>query len=72
MKLNVLKTFRDRNDGVTVYHPGEVIDIEDEMRVEDLIRRGLCEKPALNAAKNGDGVQKRGAVAVGSEKMKKE
>jgi hypothetical protein len=44
MKLKVLKTFRDKNDGVTIYQPGEVIDIKEETRVADLVKRGLCEE----------------------------
>ena len=62
MKLKVLKTFRDKNDGVTVYQPGDVIDIEDDKRVADLVKRGLCEKPAEKP---------QGTVAGVSEKPKK-
>ena len=44
MKLTVKKTFRDKVDGVTVYHAGEVIYIKEETRVADLVKRGLCEE----------------------------
>lgn len=48
MKLLVKKTFRDKTDHVTDYHPGSVIEIKDPERAKNLIERGLCEefKPA--------------------------
>ena len=42
MKLKVTTTFRDKNDHVTVYEPGKILDIEDKERAADLIKRGLC------------------------------
>ncbi len=42
MKLTVKKPFRDKTDHVTVYRPQEVIDVEDPVRAQDLINRGLC------------------------------
>lgn len=44
MKLEVKQTFRDKNDHVTVYHPGDTLDVEDKARAADLVKRGLCVK----------------------------
>ena len=44
MKLIVKNIFRDKTDGVTVYHPGSVIEIKDTERARDLLSRGLCEE----------------------------
>lgn len=44
MKLIVKNTFRDKNDHVTVYQPGAIVEIAEEERAADLIRRGLAEK----------------------------
>lgn len=42
MKVKVLSVFRDKFTG-EYYNPSEVIEIEDEARVEDLASRGLAE-----------------------------
>lgn len=44
MKLIVKNTFRDKNDHVTVYQPGTMLEIAEEARVANLVERGLCEK----------------------------
>lgn len=41
-KLKVLKPFRDKVDKKTWYKPGQVINITDEERSNDLVKRGLC------------------------------
>lgn len=41
-KLKVLKPFRDKEDHKTWYKPGQVINITDEERSKDLVKRGLC------------------------------
>lgn len=41
MKVKVLQVFRDKNDRVTMYQPGEIHDFEDD-RAKDLCRRGLA------------------------------
>ena len=43
MKLRVKNVFRDKTDGVTIYAPGELIEIKDVARAKDLIERDLCE-----------------------------
>ena len=42
MKVKVVSVFRDMFTG-QLYNPGEVIEIEDEARVEDLASRKLAE-----------------------------
>lgn len=42
MKVKVTSVFRDKFNG-QLYNPGEVIEIEDEARVEDLAIRKLAE-----------------------------
>lgn len=41
MKVQVIAEFRDKFTG-KLYQPGEVLEIEDEARVEDLSSRGLA------------------------------
>ena len=43
MKLIVKSTFIDKNDHTTMYQVGTVLDLNDEERCADLIKRGLCE-----------------------------
>ena len=42
MKLTVKSIFRDKNDHVTVYEPGTILEVKDKERAADLIERGLC------------------------------
>ena len=70
MKLKVLKTFRDKVDGVTVYHAGEEIDIKEETRVADLVKRGLCEKTAAGSPEGKPSGTVAGGTAVGSPEGK--
>ncbi len=42
MKQIVKKTFRDKEDHVTVYEPGTILDVKDKERAADLVNRGLC------------------------------
>lgn len=44
MKVKVLKLFRDKNDHVTLYEPGMILEVKDEARANDLIERGLVKK----------------------------
>ena len=44
MKVKVLTVFRDKNDHVTVYEPGMILEVKDEARANDLIERGLVKK----------------------------
>jgi len=50
MKLKVLKTFRDK-ETKKVYRPGVVIDITDDVRVQDMLNRNLCEAVASTGKK---------------------
>ena len=43
MKVKVLKGFTDKFDFSKEYKPGEVIDISDKARIQDLTERGLIE-----------------------------
>lgn len=69
MKLTVKKPFRDKTDHVTVYCPQEVIDVEDPVRAQDLIDRGLCaaQEPATSTS-DAEGTEEAGTV---SKKRKK-
>lgn len=41
-KLKVLKPFRDKEDHKTWHKPGQMINITDEARSKELVKRGLC------------------------------
>lgn len=43
MKLVVLKPFRDKNDHQTIYKSGDLLTTNDLSRVNDLVKRGMCE-----------------------------
>ena len=43
MKLLVKEPFRDAVDHVTIHQPGEILDIDDGARINDMKKRGLCE-----------------------------
>lgn len=69
MKLKVTATFRDKNDHVTVYEPGKILDIEDKERAADLIKRGLCaEYKTENSDKVSKGKKTNKANAAGKSK----
>lgn len=42
MKLIVKSIFRDKNDGITLYHPDSILEVNDKERAASLIERGLC------------------------------
>ena len=42
MKLQVKTLFRDKNDHVTEYPVGTILDVKDKERADDLVKRGLC------------------------------
>ena len=42
MKVKVIDVFRDRFTG-QLYNPGDILEIEDKARVEDLVNRQLVE-----------------------------
>ena len=42
MKLIVKNTFRDKTDHVTVYEPGTILEVKDNERANDLVKRKLC------------------------------
>lgn len=46
MKVKVLRGFTDRLDFSKEYKPGDVIDISDKARIQDLAERGLIEVEA--------------------------
>lgn len=41
MKVKVLSKFVDKNDFSKTYNPGDVIDISEKSRIDDLLSRGL-------------------------------
>ena len=43
MKVKVFNDFTDKFDFSKEYKPGEVIDISDKARIQDLTERGLIE-----------------------------
>lgn len=43
MKVKVLNKFTDKYDFSKEYKPGDVIDISEESRIDDLLSRGLIE-----------------------------
>ena len=42
MKLTVQNKFRDKYDHVTEYPKDTILDVQDEERAADLVKRGLC------------------------------
>lgn len=48
MKVKVISIFRDKFTG-KYYNPSEVLDIEDEARIEDLEERRLAERVEVKA-----------------------
>ena len=42
MKLIVKSIFCDKNDGITLYHPDTILEVNDNERAASLIERGLC------------------------------
>ena len=44
MKLIVKNVFRDKEDHVTVYEPGTILEVKNSERASDLVKRGLCEE----------------------------
>lgn len=42
MKVKVKKTFRDRDDHVTEYKPGMILEVKDEARAKSLLERELA------------------------------
>ena len=44
MKLIVKNVFRDKENHVTVYEPGTILEVNNSERASDLVKRGLCEK----------------------------
>ena len=53
MKRKVIVPFFDKFDRNVQYKPGEVIDIEDAARAENIIARGLGEVATERKSKNG-------------------
>ena len=43
MKLKAIKVFRDKTDSEKLYKVGDILNIDDLARVNDLVSRGLCE-----------------------------
>jgi hypothetical protein len=44
MKVKVIETFRDKNDHVTMYEKGVILDVQDEKRAQSLIDRNLAKE----------------------------
>ena len=42
MKVKVINTFRDKNDHVTMYEKGIILEVQDEKRAQSLIDRNLA------------------------------
>ena len=53
MKIKVIVPFFDKFDRNVQHKPGEVIDIEDTARAENIIARGLGEVATERKSKNG-------------------
>lgn len=44
MKVKVLEAFRDKNDHVTMYEKGTILEVQDADRAKSLIDRGLAKE----------------------------
>lgn len=53
MKIKVVIPFFDKFDRKVQHKPGDVIDIEDKARAENIISRGLGEVATERKSKNG-------------------
>lgn len=54
MRLKVLAPFKDKNDHETVYQSGDVLSTDEIGRVNDLVRRGLCEIVSVEKEEESD------------------
>lgn len=54
MKLKVLVPFKDKNDHKTVHRSGDVLSTDEIGRVNDLVRRGLCEIVSVEKEEESD------------------
>ena len=63
MKLKVLKEFRDKFDGVTIYKAGTTVEFDDKVRCQNLVERGLCEVVKGPSKKTAEAPQKAEAPA---------
>lgn len=60
MKLKVVAKFRDKYNPEAIYMPGKIVELEDDDRSHDLIKRGLCTeyKPKNTTATGKQGKSK--------------
>lgn len=66
-KLRVLQVFADKVDAKTVYTPGQIIEIDDQDRVKDIVKRGLAEEVSSPLPETAE-VQKSAGEAPEPEK----
>ncbi len=59
MKLVVLKPFRDKNDHQTIYKSGDHLITSELSRVNDLVKRGLCEIASVDDGDDGKADEKK-------------
>ena len=55
MKLIVLKPFKDKNDHQTIYKSGDHLITSELSRVNDLVKRGLCEIASVDDGDDSGG-----------------
>lgn len=78
MKLIVKNVFRDKEDHVTVYEPGTILEVKNSERASDLVKRGLCEEyegkdvAAFTLGKPEAKTSVKGNAAKTAKKEKKE
>jgi hypothetical protein len=54
IELTALKPFMDKNDTKVSYKKGDKLATDEVERINDLIKRGLCEVSALDVADKRD------------------
>ena len=59
MKLIVLKPFKDKNDHQTIYKSGDHLITSELSRVNDLVKRGLCEIASVDDGDDGKADEKK-------------
>lgn len=48
IELTVIKKFKDKNDTTVSFDPGSKLNIDEIARINDLVKRGLCEITSLD------------------------
>ena len=57
IELTAKKTFKDKNDPTVLYTVGSKLNLDDTERINDLVKRGLCDITSLEVEDQNDKVK---------------